>query len=185
MSRWVLSWPVHLLSIHYWYTRLTSIGINRTSVYMISLGALYSTVSSFASLAPWKEQFEFWISFFFTLVVCVWYTIPTILALKLVSPIALVWKRWVPVGLLRIERSHRERAFLRSDVKIPILQLLTVSRLSLGSWTCDRHELTTISHRRSRSYLYSVMRNSDGHGSSSARLYRRWTIPQTAPHSSL
>jgi hypothetical protein len=122
-----LDLPVHLLKIHYWYTRTTSLGINRTGIYLSGLADFTWTTLSFTDLAPWNQQFEFWLSFGLTAIICVWYTIPLFLALKVVSPIALVWNRWIPVGSLRVEPTHRERAFLRSDFRIPKLWLALVS----------------------------------------------------------
>jgi hypothetical protein len=126
-DRTILDLPVHLLKIHYWYTRTTSLGINRTGIYLSGLADFTWTTLSFTDLAPWNQQFEFWLSFGLTAIICVWYTIPLFLALKVVSPIALVWNRWIPVGSLRVEPTHRERAFLRSDFRMPKLWLALVS----------------------------------------------------------
>lgn len=126
-DRAILDLPVHLLRIHYWYTRTTSLGINRAGIYTGALSVLIIIILSFGSLGSWDQQFEFWMSLGITVIMWIWETIPLFLALKVVSPIALVWNRWIPVGSLPVEPTHRERAFLRSDFRLPILQLVLVS----------------------------------------------------------
>jgi hypothetical protein len=126
-DRAILDLPVHLLKIHYWYTRTTSLGINRAAIYTGAFSDFTLIILSFGHLGSWDQQFEFWLSLGITIIICVWYTIPLILALKVVSPITLVWNRWIPVGSLRVEPTHRERAFLRSDFRMPKLWLVMVS----------------------------------------------------------
>jgi hypothetical protein len=126
-TRGILDFPINFLQIHYWYTRVTIIGINQTGVYLQALALIWPLFQTFAILKPRGEQFEFWMSFGLSIVITAWHWIPTILSLKLISPILVKWKRGLPAGTRRIPPSHRERAFLRSEFKPPFVWLAGVS----------------------------------------------------------
>ena len=126
-ARGILEFPIHFLKIHYWYTRVTLIGINQTGVYLQALASVWPLFQTFAVLKPQGEQFEFWMSLCLTIVFTAWYGIPTLLSLRLIWPILVEWKRGLPAGTRRIAPSHRERSFLRSDFKPPWMWLAGVS----------------------------------------------------------
>ena len=132
-ARGILDLPIHFLTIHYWYTRATVVGINQTGVYLSALALIWPLFQNFAALKPRGEQFEFWMNLSLSIVLSVWYWIPAILGLRLVSPFLVAWRRGLPAGTTRVTPSHRERSFLRSDFKLSPSWLAGVSQLSISS----------------------------------------------------
>lgn len=115
VSRETLSVPIALLHIVYWYTRTTLTGISVLSILISFIGSLLREITDILhdpSVGDGPIS-----KFGIYAVFVVWFSTPLYFSLRLISPFRVVWRGWVPSGVVRIGYTHSERASIRAEGK--------------------------------------------------------------------
>ena len=127
----ILSFPILLLGLLYWYTRVTSAGIDSPATLLTGGTILLEMVAS-----AWKISFAksvTWEMYIFLLFLSGFDLAQGYMMIRLVLPFELVWKGWMPSGLVRSRWTKRERASRRLEGKISWVQRGLVSTVACHS----------------------------------------------------
>lgn len=111
-----LSFPILILCLLYWYTRLTSAGLHSSSVFLFA-GSIIAHFIHFIYVGA-KSKTAGWEAFVFLLVMSVFDIFQAWIMIKLVLPFELVWGDWVPVGIRRTGWTKRERITRRQEKSV-------------------------------------------------------------------
>ena len=121
----ILSLPILLLGLLYWYTRITSAGIDSPATLITGGAILLEMVAS-----AWKISFAksvTWEMYIFLVFLSGFDLAQSFMMIRLVLPFEVIWKGWIPSGLIRSRWTKRERATRRSEAKISWVQRGLVS----------------------------------------------------------
>jgi hypothetical protein len=121
----VLSLPILLLGILYWYTRITSAGIDSTATLLGGSAILLEMVSGIYKSSRAKSVS--WEMFVFLTFLSGFDLAQSVLMIRLVLPFEVVWDGWLPKGLVRSRWTKRERATRRLEGKVNWVQRAIVS----------------------------------------------------------
>ncbi|KAJ9107516.1 hypothetical protein QFC21_000972 [Naganishia friedmannii] len=133
------NWPIlliiHLLEVVYWYSR-TSIG--GLDLWATGFLAAHIVLESICPLVYDKDQ-DYQKSGaatrFLILVITAWAAIPTILIVKLMSPLEITWSTWAKMEIHRSRLNRQERASQRIASQIsPSIHLMTVAALAIACY---------------------------------------------------
>ncbi|KAK8850553.1 hypothetical protein IAR55_004471 [Kwoniella newhampshirensis] len=122
----VLGIPVNLLTLLYWYTRTTTVGINHNATILAASATvadnIRETIVGFHTVSEWAFRL---LAIIFT----VWDLAPAVLQLRLVFPFDIKWTGW-GMRVTRWQWSHRERASQRKGTQVaPRVWLLCFAAL--------------------------------------------------------
>jgi hypothetical protein len=122
-----LSLPILLLGLLYWYTRMTSAGIDCPATLIAGGAILLEMVAS-----VWKSSFAksvTWEMYIFLFFLSGFDLAQAYMMIRLVLPFEVVWKGWIPSGLVRSRWTKRERATRRLEGKVSWVQRGLVSTI--------------------------------------------------------
>jgi hypothetical protein len=104
----------------YWYTRVTSAGIDSIAT-LSAAGSILLDIIGGAIKAISAKSFS-WELYIFVLILSGFGLAQGCMMIRLVLPFEVVWKGWLPVGLVRSRWTKRERATRRLESKTSWLQ---------------------------------------------------------------
>ena len=120
-----LSFPISILSILYWYTRLTNAGIHSFSMYIIA-GCIFFEFINFIYVGG-KSKTVTWETYVIALVMSGLDLFEGWMIIKLIFPFELVWGDWFPISIRRTGSTKRERITRRQERSITWIQRGAVS----------------------------------------------------------
>lgn len=154
----LLSFPIGVLSLLYWYTRQTTAGLHSSAMTVIASVIFFEEV--YFVYYGGRSKTVSWEMYVFVIAFSGLDLFEAIMMIKLVLPFEVIWGDWLPKGFRRTGWTKRERDTRRQERKVNWVQRGIVS-LSYPSLLSVRTKLTTIQIAAGLTALLAVFNHYD------------------------
>jgi hypothetical protein len=121
----ILSFPIAILSLLYWYTRQTTAGLHSFGMTLVASMVIFEEV--YFVYFGGRSKTVSWEMYIFAIAFSGLDLFEAIMMFKLILPFEVVWGNWLPTGIRRTGWTKRERDTRRQERKVNWTQRGAVS----------------------------------------------------------